>query len=79
VWTAAETVVFALSALVLAGILGAAGFVSSDLSHPVAQPDTALHVIQWGAPLIAAAFIAASILGISRYDLTAPELAAVRS
>jgi hypothetical protein len=76
VWTAAETVVFALGALVLAGILGAAGFVSSDLSHPVAQPDTALRMIQWGAPLIAAAFIAASILGISRYDLTAATPAA---
>ena len=70
IWTAAETVIFALGALVLAGVLGAAGFVSSDLNHPVAQPDTALKMIQWGAPLIAAAFIAASILGISRYDLT---------
>lgn len=70
IWTAAETVVFALGALVLAGVLAAAGFVSSDLNHPVAQPQTALRIIQWGAPLIAAAFIAASILGISRYDLT---------
>jgi glycoside/pentoside/hexuronide:cation symporter, GPH family len=56
---------------VLAGVLAAAGFVSSDLNHPVAQPDTALRIIQWGAPLIAAAFIAASIPGISRYGLTA--------
>ena len=75
IWTAAETVVFALGALVLAGVLAAAGFVSSDLNHPVAQPHTALQVIQWGAPLIAAAFIAASTVGISRYDLTAAALA----
>src|SRR6516164_2593697 len=41
-YTAAETVVFALGALVLAGILAATGFVSSDLNHPVAQPPSAL-------------------------------------
>jgi len=52
--------------------------VSSDLSHPVAQPQTALQMIQWGAPLIAAAFIAVSTAGISRYDLTAAALAAAR-
>lgn len=67
IWTAAETVIAALGALVLAGVLAAAGFVSSDLKHPVAQPPAALQMIQWGAPLIAAAFIAASIPGISRY------------
>jgi GPH family glycoside/pentoside/hexuronide:cation symporter len=67
IWTAAETVVGALGALVLAGVLAAAGFISSDLKHPVAQPHAALQMIQWGAPLIAAAFIAASIPGISRY------------
>jgi len=78
IWTAAETVVFALGALVLAGILAAAGFVSSDLDHPVAQPNGALQMIQWGAPLIAAAFIAASTVGIFRYDLTAAALAAAR-
>jgi GPH family glycoside/pentoside/hexuronide:cation symporter len=78
IWTAAETVVFALGALVLAGILAAAGFVSSDLDHPVAQPDTALWMIQWGAPLIAAAFIAASIPGIARYGLTVAAPAAAR-
>ena len=78
IWTAAETVVFALGALVLAGVLAAAGYVSSDLNHPVAQPHTALQMIQWGAPLIAAAFIAASTAGISRYDLTAEALAAAR-
>ena len=70
IWTAAETVVFALGALVLSGVLAVAGFVSSDLNHPVAQPQAALQMIQWGAPLIAAAFIAASIAGIARYDLT---------
>jgi len=75
IWTAAETVVFALGALVLAGLLAAAGFVSSDLKHPVAQPPAALHMIEWGAPLFAAAFIAASIAGISRYRLTESVLA----
>jgi GPH family glycoside/pentoside/hexuronide:cation symporter len=78
IWTAAETVVFALGALVLAGVLAAAGFLPSDLNHPVAQPHMALQMIRWGAPLIAAAFIAASTAGISRYNLTAAALAAAR-
>jgi GPH family glycoside/pentoside/hexuronide:cation symporter len=70
VWTAAETVVFALGALVLAALLAAAGFVSSDLDHPVEQPQSALTAVQWGAPLIAVAVMAFAVAATTRYDLT---------
>jgi Na+/melibiose symporter-like transporter len=70
VWTAAETVVFAFGALVLAALLAAAGFVSSDLDHPVEQPPSALHAVQWGAPMIAVAVMALAVAATTRYDLT---------
>jgi Na+/melibiose symporter-like transporter len=72
VWTAAETVVFAFGALVLAALLAAAGFVSSDLDHPVDQPQSALDAVQWGAPLIAVAVMGLAIAATARYDLTSP-------
>jgi Na+/melibiose symporter-like transporter len=72
VWTAAETVVFAFGALVLAALLAAAGFVSSDLDHPVDQPQSALNAVQWGAPLIAVAVMGLAIAATTRYDLTSP-------
>ena len=70
VWTAAETVVFAFGALVLSGLLTAAGFVSSDLDHPVTQPQRALDAVQWGAPMTAVAVLAFAIVATTRYDLT---------
>jgi GPH family glycoside/pentoside/hexuronide:cation symporter len=70
VWTAAETVVFAFGALVLAALLAAAGFVSSDLEHPVEQSQSALNAVQWGAPMIAVAVMALAIAATTRYDLT---------
>jgi len=79
VWTAAETVVFALGALVLAGLLAVAGYVSSDLKHPVPQPQGALDVLRWGAPLVAVAFIAMSIPITVRYDLSAGRIARLRA
>ncbi len=79
IWTAAETVVFALGAFVLAAILAVAGFVSSDLAHPVVQPHSALEMVQWGGPLIAAAFIALGIVATFRYDLTAAALTAAHT
>jgi GPH family glycoside/pentoside/hexuronide:cation symporter len=74
VWTAAETVVFAFGALVLSALLAAAGFVSSDLEHPVEQPPSALSAIQWGAPMIAVAVMALAIAATTRYDLTSTAL-----
>jgi len=79
VWTAAETVVFALGALVLAGLLAVVGYVSSDLKHPVPQPQGALDVLRWGAPLVAVAFIAMSIPITVRYDLSAGRIARLRA
>lgn len=70
VWTAAETVVFAFGALVLSALLSVAGFVSSDLDHPVAQSQSALNAVQWGAPMIAVAVMALAIAATTRYDVT---------
>jgi GPH family glycoside/pentoside/hexuronide:cation symporter len=74
VWTAAETVVFAFGALVLAALLAAAGFVSSDLDHPVEQSQSALNAVQWGAPLIVVAVMSLAIAATTRYDLTSAAL-----
>ena len=79
IWTAAETVIFALGAFVLAGALALAGYVSSDLKHPVSQPQSALDVLRWGGPLIAGAFIAAGILATLRYDLDGARMAHLRA
>lgn len=79
IWTAAETVVFALGALVLALILALSGFVSADLEHPVSQPAGALAAVRLGAPLFAAALIALAILMTFRYDLSAGRTAGLRA
>ena len=79
VWTAAETVVFAFGALVLSGLLTAAGFVSSDLDHPVAQSQRALDAVQWGAPMIAVAVLALAIVATTRYDLKPETMRAEQS
>jgi glycoside/pentoside/hexuronide:cation symporter, GPH family len=79
IWTAAETVIFALGAFVLAALLALAGYVSTDLKHPVSQPHRALEVLQWGAPLIAGVFMAASIAATVRYDLDGARMARLRA
>ena len=79
IWTAAETVVFALGAFVLAALLALAGYVSTDLKHPIIQPQNALDVLRWGAPLIAGAFIAIGIAVTSRYDLNSARMAHLRA
>ena len=73
-WTAAETVFFALGALVLSWLLGVAGFVESDPSAPVAQPDSAITAALYGATLLPALVVVASIVLTARYPLTAEKL-----
>ncbi|GAA5041847.1 MFS transporter [Thermocatellispora tengchongensis] len=74
-WTACETVVFAFGALVLGWVLGAAGFVESDASERVAQPESAIMAVTYGGTLLPAAAMALSIVLVMRYRLTAGELA----
>ncbi|MEV4091927.1 MFS transporter [Streptosporangium saharense] len=77
-WAACETVVFALGALVLGWLLGAAGFVESGAANPVAQPETAMAATLYGGTLLPAVFAGISLLLARRYPLTAQALAAKR-
>ncbi|WP_433244143.1 MFS transporter [Streptosporangium sp. CA-135522] len=74
-WTACETVVFALGALVLGWLLGATGFVASDPATPVTQPDSAIMAATYGGTLLPALVAGISVLLTTRYTLTARTLA----
>uniref|UniRef100_A0AAU3H1E7 MFS transporter n=1 Tax=Streptomyces sp. NBC_01401 TaxID=2903854 RepID=A0AAU3H1E7_9ACTN len=73
-WTAAETLAFALGAGVFALVLAVTGFRSSDTAHQVDQPDAALTGITAGMSVLPAALAAASLLLLRRYHAppTAP-------
>ncbi|MFF5208815.1 MFS transporter [Streptosporangium sp. NPDC000396] len=73
-WTACETVVFALGALVLSWLLGITGFVESDPRMPVAQPESAIAAALYGGTLLPALLAGISILLTTRYALTAEKL-----
>ncbi|MER5963514.1 MFS transporter [Streptomyces sp. NPDC002057] len=66
-WTAAETLAFALGAGVFALVLAVTGFRSSDAEHQVAQPDAALAGISAGMSLLPALLAAASLWPLHRY------------
>ncbi|WP_203983118.1 MFS transporter [Sphaerisporangium rufum] len=74
-WTAVENAVTALGALVVGGVLGAAGFISSDPDNPVVQPDSALTAIIVAMTAVPAVIIGAGIWMTVRYDLTADRMA----
>lgn len=74
-WTAAETLAFALGAGVFALVLAATGFRSSDASRPVGQPDTALAGITVGMSLLPALLAVASLWLLHRYREEPPEAA----
>ncbi|MEU4409577.1 MFS transporter [Streptosporangium sp. NPDC023963] len=73
-WTAAETVVFAFGALVLGWLLAATGFVESDPSTPVAQPESATTAALYGSTLLPAILMGVGILLTTRYTLTAAKI-----
>lgn len=66
-WTAAETLAFALGAGVFALVLAVTGFRSSDAEHQVAQPEAALTGIALGMSLLPALLAAASLWPLHRY------------
>ncbi|NEE49440.1 MFS transporter, partial [Streptomyces sp. SID8455] len=66
-WTAAETLAFALGAGVFALVLTVTGFRSSDADHEVAQPAAALTGITAGMSLLPALLAAASLWLLHRY------------
>jgi Na+/melibiose symporter-like transporter len=69
VWTAGETVGFALGATTLALILAATGYVSSAGGQMVEQPDAAITGIVVSFSLAPAVLIGLSLLTLARYPL----------
>jgi len=69
VWTAGETVGFALGATVLSIILAITGYVSSTAGQVVTQPDAAVTGIVVSFSLAPAALISLSLVTLARYPL----------
>ncbi len=69
VWTAGETVGFALGATALSVILAVTGYVSSTAGETVVQPDAAITGIVVSFSLAPAVLIALSLLTLRRYPL----------
>ncbi|SFR90339.1 Na+/melibiose symporter [Microbacterium sp. cf046] len=69
VWTAGETIGFALGASVLTIILALTGYVSSTAGASVTQPDAAISGIVISFSVVPAALIGLSLLTLSRYRL----------
>lgn len=69
VWTAGETVGFALGATALSVILALTGYVSSVAGQAVVQPDAAVTGIVVSFSVVPAALIALSLVALARYPL----------
>lgn len=67
-WTAAETLAFALGAGAFAAVLAVTGFRSSEAGHQAAQPGSALTGITLGMSLLPAALAAVSLWLLHRYE-----------
>ncbi|MFI0356770.1 MFS transporter [Actinomadura sp. 9N407] len=78
-WTAVETFMMALGALVLGGVLAVSGFISSEPDKPVAQPDSAIDAIVFGGALAPGLLMLLAIVCTFKYDLTADRLNALRA
>jgi GPH family glycoside/pentoside/hexuronide:cation symporter len=66
-WTAIESGVSAFGALIFGSILSIGGFISSDPSRPVEQPDSAVTAVLIGQAAVPALFILLSVLLAARY------------
>jgi Na+/melibiose symporter-like transporter len=69
VWTAGETIGFALGATTLTVILAVTGYVSSTAGETVTQPDAAIAGIVISFSVVPAALIGLSLLTLTRYRL----------
>jgi GPH family glycoside/pentoside/hexuronide:cation symporter len=78
-WTAAETVIFAFGAQLLAWMLTLGGFVSSEPDHPVAQPQSAINTVLIGGSAVPALLVSIAIVLTLRYDITAERLAELKA
>ncbi|WP_372966787.1 MFS transporter [Microbacterium sp.] len=69
VWTAGETIGFALGATAVSLTLAATGYVSTVAGTTATQPDTAVTGIVWSFSILPAVLMAASLLTLRRYRL----------
>lgn len=69
VWTAGETIGFALGATVLSITLAVTGYVSSTAAVAVTQPDAAVTGIVVGFSVLPAALVVLSLIALGRYRL----------
>lgn len=69
VWTAGETIGFALGATAVSLVLAATGYVSSVADTSVSQPDAAVAGIALSFSVLPAALMAVSLVPLARYRL----------
>lgn len=69
IWTAGETVGFALGATAVSLMLAATGYVSSVAGASVAQPDAAVTGIVLSFSIVPAVLMALSLIPLARYSL----------
>jgi len=70
VWTAGETVGFAISASAFTAVLALTGYISSTADMSVTQPDSAVAGIVIAFSIIPAVLTVLSLVSLSRYRLT---------
>ncbi|MFG1700345.1 MFS transporter [Nonomuraea sp. NPDC049309] len=75
-WTAIESGVSAFGALIFGVVLSIGGFIESEPSRPVEQPESALSAVLIGQTLIPALIIFASVLMTLKYRLKPPAVPA---
>ena len=74
IWTAGETIGFALSATVLTTVLAITQYVPSVAGEVVTQPATAIAGIVISFSLVPADLAALSLLSLARYRLTRADI-----
>jgi Na+/melibiose symporter-like transporter len=77
VWTAGETLGFALGPAVFGLVIAVGGFVSTTSGQTVTQPDSALTAIAIGFGVVPAVLMLVSLPVLRRYRLTEDELRAL--
>ncbi|WP_194421455.1 MFS transporter [Microbacterium abyssi] len=79
IWTAGETVGFALGATAVSLVLAATGYISSVAGADTVQPDAAVTGIVLSFSILPAALMALSILPLSRYRLRRSDIDAAQT
>lgn len=79
IWTAGETVGFALGATAVSLTLAATGYISTVAGATVEQPEAAITGIVLSFSILPAALMAASLLTLRRYRLRRADFEAVRT